>query len=889
MSFRHRLDLDGVWNFQIDPHNRATLSTLAELGEWRQAQVPLPWQAQFEDLRHTSGVGWYQRTFTVEQRYTESAILHFNAVDYQATIWVNGEQAGTHEGGYLPFEVDVTHLLRLGKNELVVRVADPTDDATLWPDFPFSEIPHGKQSWYGPISGIWQSVWLEWRPPVHFLNLRLTPLPREGVLEIDAQLSFTLTNHFHVEVQILDPDGAEIQRDSLDEHRHGRIHLDPASLVLWSPDQPALYTVHATLFNSDGRPVDEITATCGFRTIEARAGRIYLNGEPIYLRGALDQAYYPETIYTPPSLEFLEDQARKAKALGLNCLRCHIKVEDPRYYEVADRLGLLIWTEIPNWVLLTAQASFRAKEVFQRMVERDWNHPSIFAWTLVNEDWGTDLVRNPEHRRWLAEFYHEAKAIDPYRLIVDNSACVPNFHVAGDLEDYHTYRAIPDHAAEWDQWVAAFAARAEFVWAPDYADQRRADLPLIVSEFGNWGLPDPAQIQERGRDPWWFETGHEWGDGIVYPHHMRERFHYWGLDRTFGTFERFLHASQEHMARSLAYEIATMRLHPQIAGYVITEFTDVHWECNGLLDMQRHVKQGLDEIFTPINQDRVVVLRPQRWSGRPGETVPVEIHAFEVDGPAASGVIRWSAGTARGEVPAPGGRVAIPLAAPGMVTVQAQWLSHDGHLIAQNQVELAVLAPEAAPVRLHVLGDEALAATLAGLGYEVQLGGIPEAGNHHPLLIAHHYTQEIQDLLHHGARVLLLADPTFHLADNAIRLPVGSVIPRANTHWQGDWATSFSWLRKEGPFAQLPGSPLLEMEYADLMPDAIISGIQVWRYREQSWAGLALGWIHKPVSLLVRIPYGRGAYTVTTFKLTAELLAHNPVAQALFAGIVTLA
>jgi beta-galactosidase/beta-glucuronidase len=234
MSFRHRLDLDGVWNFQIDPHNRATLSTLAELGEWRQAQVPLPWQAQFEDLRHTSGVGWYQRTFTVEQRYTESAILHFNAVDYQATIWVNGEQAGTHEGGYLPFEVDVTHLLRLGKNELVVRVADPTDDATLWPDFPFSEIPHGKQSWYGPISGIWQSVWLEWRPPVHFLNLRLTPLPREGVLEIDAQLSFTLTNHFHVEVQILDPDGAEIQRDSLDEHRHGRIHLDPASLVLWS-------------------------------------------------------------------------------------------------------------------------------------------------------------------------------------------------------------------------------------------------------------------------------------------------------------------------------------------------------------------------------------------------------------------------------------------------------------------------------------------------------------------------------------------------------------------------------------------------------------------------------------------------------------------------------
>jgi beta-galactosidase/beta-glucuronidase len=157
--------------------------------------------------------------------------------------------------------------------------------------------------------------------------------------------------------------------------------------------------------------------------VEARDGRIYLNGQPIYLRGVLDQAYYPETIYTPPSLEFLEDQARKAKALGLNCLRIHIKIEDPRYYDVADRLGLLVWTEIPNWVLLSDAADRRIKATFRTMVERDWNHPSIIIWTLVNENWGTDLARNPEHRRWLVEFYHAAKQIDPTRLIVDNSAC----------------------------------------------------------------------------------------------------------------------------------------------------------------------------------------------------------------------------------------------------------------------------------------------------------------------------------------------------------------------------------------------------------------------------------------------------------------------------------
>ena len=135
---------------------------------------------------------------------------------------------------------------------------------------------------------------------------------------------------------------------------------DPA---LWSPDTPNLYRVETSL-RAGGQVQDSYSDTCGFRTVEARDGRIYLNGQPIYLRGVLDQAYYPETIYTPPSVEFLEDQARKAKALGLNCLRIHIKIEDPRYYEVADRLGLLIWTEIPNWVLLTPATDRRAKATF---------------------------------------------------------------------------------------------------------------------------------------------------------------------------------------------------------------------------------------------------------------------------------------------------------------------------------------------------------------------------------------------------------------------------------------------------------------------------------------------------------------------------------------------
>ncbi|HXF62637.1 MAG TPA: glycoside hydrolase family 2 TIM barrel-domain containing protein, partial [Caldilineaceae bacterium] len=871
MTFRTQIALDGRWAFQIDPEGR---QDLRQVGDWRAIQAPAPWQAQFDDLRHYSGAAWYRRTFTLDSLPGGAAILHFGAVDYHATVWVNGQKAGAHEGGYLPFELDVTALLKAGENELAVYVVDADDDRSRWPDFPFSEVPHGKQSWYGPIGGLWQSVWLELRPARHLTALRLTPSAPRGSIAVEATANGDATGAFRLRVAVADPEGRQVAEQTLDGLR-GEVTLEQAQLRLWSPDSPALYTVSATLL-VDGEAVDGLQAHCGFRTIEARDGRIYLNGEPIYLRGALDQAYYPETIYTPPSLEFLEDQVRKAKALGLNCLRAHIKIEDPRYYEVADRLGILVWTEIPNWALLTPAAAERAKATFRGMVMRDWNHPSIFAWSLVNEDWGTDLVRNPEHRRWLADFYAEAKQIDPTRLIVDNSACPPNFHVASDLEDYHHYRAIPDHAEEWDQWVADFANRAKWAWAEDYLANRRADLPLIVSEFGNWGLPNPDNIQEQGKDPWWFETGHEWGDGIVYPHGMRERFHFWGLDKIFGSLEEFTAQHQRHMGRSLAYEIGTMRLHPAIGGYVITEFTDVHWECNGLMDMQRNVKQHL-EPFVAINQDNVVVVRPQRWSGHPGETVPVEVRAFGVNGPGQRGTVRWHAGGVEGELAAPGGRIEVhlPVGRPsGLLTIEATWADEQGRDLAVGHAEVAWVSAPTPARRLRVLDDPALAQRLAALGYAVVEDEKAD------LLVARQYNEALQGAVQSGARLLLLAGPE----TTGFRLPAGFIRPRAGTPWQGDWATSFSWLKKSGPFAHLPGDPLLEMEYAEIMPDAVLAGLPAWVMRTHSWAGLALGWVHKPVSLLAQLPYGQGSVVISTFNLTAETLAENAIAQALLAG-----
>ncbi|MCX6049612.1 MAG: hypothetical protein NT075_31315, partial [Chloroflexi bacterium] len=295
------------------------------------------------------------------------------------------------------------------------------------------------------------------------------------------------------------------------------------------------------------------------------------------------------------------------------------------------------------------------------------------------------------------------------------------------------------------------------------------------------------------------------------------------------------------------------------------------------------VKYGLDTIFAPLNQDNVVVARPQRWSGKPGASVPVALRAFGIDGPGAQGKIQWQAGEAKGEVAASGAVVDVPLLGEGIVPLQVRWLDDNDSVLASSQIALAAVKPPLPQHKLLVLND-ALASALAQLGYNV----VTDPTDSEAIIVAHYYTQDLQDAIQNGARLLILADIDFNLAETRARLPVGSVVPRAGTIWQGDWATSFSWLKKQGPFAHLPGGPLLEMEYADIMPDAVITGVPAWIAREHNWAGLALGWIHKPVSLLTKVHYGRGTMVLTTFKLSAETLADNVVAQSLFAGLVAL-
>lgn len=921
---RTQISLDGEWEFYIDPQGRLTPESLAGADGRRTIRVPGPWQAQFADLRDYAGVAWYRRNLDLEPAAPgQAAYLCFGAVDYHATVWLNGQLLGEHEGGYLPFELRADAALRPGRNELVLRVIDPGFDSARTPGYPFAEIPHGKQSWYGPIGGIWQSVRLELRPELHLTRLQITPdVPGERAMVL-VQLSAAAATPLALRLRLSDP------RGRLDEHQaaivagadHVRVELPIPDPLLWDIGQPQLYSLEAALMPAagSGAALDILSDSFGMRTIATSPdGKLLLNGRPIYLRGALDQDYYPDLIYTPFSDAELDEQFAKAHHMGLNCLRTHIKITDPRYYYAADRAGILIWTELPNWELLTEETKRRAKATLEGMVARDWNHPSIIIWTIINEGWGVDLAGQADHRAWLAESYAYLKQLDPHRLVVGNSPCFGNFHVVSDIEDFHNYYAIPDHYQQWRAWVQSFGGRAAWSYAhklDTYSDWRRYERnpwgewertvanevqrghgePLIVSEFGNWGLPDLAKLYEcYGGEPWWFETGMEWGSGVVYPHGVEARFRTYHLDKAFGSLPRLIAASQHMQWVALKEEIEQMRRQPSIVGYVITEFTDVHWESNGLLDMCRNPKASYD-IIGSINADDVLVPIWERSAYRSGEQVAfaVELSHFSErdlrDARLEWWVDAWPdlRGTATVQASpaglAPAGVVSftVPeLTAPARIRVELRLYDAANDLAATNYQELYAFPRAATPPQAPIfVPDAALAAALAGLGYRV-VPGLDAAA----LVVTSVLDDELNRFARAGGRVLLLAEQGRALRT---RLPQTTIERRRGRSWQGDWASSLSWVRPDTAGAAIPSAGLVDFAFADLTPEYVIGGLQAREFADRVHAGLTVGWLHDTVATIAERPIGRGRVLISTFRLCDKLAAH-PVAQELLRSLVGL-
>ncbi len=864
---------------------------------WRTVRVPGYWQVQFPELARATGPVWYRLTIDLDHEWLDRGgiFVEFGAVSHFCQGWLNGQYLGEHEGGHLPFSWTLGTAAQLGTNELHLRVVSPSGDRSRYLDFPFEETLHGKQSWYGSGGGIWQTPAIEARSTWAVDRLYLQPDADNGRVDVSVDLAAD-SPAAEVCVEVLDPDEVVVLS------QHGVVPSTVVSLQLgpdvrfWSPSSPALYRLRARVVVG-GETVDRVDKRFGFRSFVADAGRFVLNGEPLLLRGVLDQDYF-DGPGVPSDKQQLLERFALVKKMGFNSVRCHIKIPDPRYLEAADEIGILVWCELPTTSRLTHQARSRIEHALDGMVERDRHHPSIVIWGIANEAWGFDLVGNAEHRSWLHQLYRRMKATVSDRLIVDNSPCTPNYHIETDIEDYHFYAVIPEMRERWNAFLAAFTGRADFTFSPHGDARRTGSEPLVVSEFGTWGLPDLSHLEAD--EPWWFESGQEWADGAAYVHGAQQRFGLWHLDKVFGDWERLCLETQRRQFDTMRFQIETMRLRPEIAGYVLTELSDVHWEANGLLDMSGRPRSFTGQL-PALNGSPALIAQADRPAVWNGDDITFELTVINDDKPKSELRLhhRVSGGSAQlaGAVEGLGARethgfdpftvTAGGDAHPTLVDVECSVVAR-GELVVSTSKPVLVMpdnGPQIGRDQPLVVGDDELAQRLAALGYDVT----GQTAYSH-LRVLRQLDEDDHMFIKQGGRCLLLAEDADALGRGFSEFP--KIHLRA---WDealfggGEWVSAFSWLRRTDRFAGLPGGPLIDGSFQSLAPSVVIAGIPPARYEYDVWSGVFVGWVHQVAGLIARHNSGLGNVLISTLRLTGQPAGVDPVADWLLHQLIATA
>jgi hypothetical protein len=884
---RATLSLDGLWDFEFEG------PTAQLAGKDHTIRTPGIWQAQFPALRNARGTGRYRRGVQIPASWAgKNIVLVLEGVFHESVILVDETAIAVHGDGWTPIEVDLTAALG-GRTSFVVGVdAHVPDDRN---GGRFSESLIGKQDWYGVQGGIWKSARLEARDPIHFGNvfIRTSFDLKTGVVSINGALS---RDAAATTLQAtLSRRGGEVAR-LIYRFRSGRFD---ASIALpdaeaWSPGAPNLYDLVVALLVGD-KVVDAIQRVVGFRLLEASDGRLMLNGEPFTMFGALDQDWRSEEECRPPSVEFLEQRFAGAKAMGFNTLRCHVKIPDPLYFDLADRLGLIVWLDMPYMQFLAPSTREALRGVFRTSVLTHGHHPSIAIWTLFNEGWGIELDDNPDDRRWLIETFDWAKQLIPASLIVDNSPCFPrNYHLKTDIEDFHWYNGFPQQNEAFAATARAFAGRADFTFSPHGDAQRRGDEPLICSEFGVWGLPHPREILERdGSEPWWFESGHDWNLGAAYPHGLETRFRDAELAPIFGDLDGFVSAAQELQYRGLKAQIETLRWERSISGYVVTELNDTQWESNGLMDVRNHPR-GFAERLADLQQPWLVIARTPRTAVRAGERFEVSTRlAGAAEAPEGARLL-WRFGGAIGEAglsaePATIAFRADSADAIAIVPLELEARDGKGRVLSRNALELCVVPPliGAAP-SLFAIDSEASDA-LAAIGWANRAATADGA----EIVLATRLTTPVREGLLAGRPVVLIANSADALIDLQRKLPLNDrhnfpsmlLRERAGAPWDGRWMGAFAWRRTDGPWSGLPGGPMLDEHWSGLLPDHVLTGFPSTAFGGLVDVGIAVGWLHLAAAFAKRSFLGRAWLTVSTFDLTSPQAQANPLAPHLLKAL----
>jgi Glycosyl hydrolases family 2, sugar binding domain/Glycosyl hydrolases family 2/Glycosyl hydrolases family 2, TIM barrel domain len=883
-----RFELEHGWEFLPDRSGKLSYSQVtSEVEHWRPARVGLSWNVQFPDLRDYMGAAWYRIEIELPTfRDTRHVLLRFGAVDYFCQVFINGIPVGIHEGGYTPFSFDISGVVHSGVNLLVIRVVDPpmneVENRELFPEMMYNEIPHGKQNWYVQNSGIWQGVRLEFCPSIYVDRVDVTP-QATGNFTTSVRLSgigLTAENGAiaagtQMRSVIYDSAGRQVfeRKEVVGNRNVWEFQGTVPHPKLWSPDSPALYIMEVSL---SGSVQYRRKVRFGFRSFEARDGKLFLNGHPFYMVATLDQDFYPETIHTPASEEFVRDMMLKAKRLGINVLRCHLKVAHPVYLDIADEIGLLVWAEMPSWSdswfpsdHFSMRAALRGEHMFTEIMARDWNHPSIAIQTIMNESWGINL-KQEEQRRWLRDAFDRIKSIvAPLgRLVVDNSACEGNFHVKTDIDDFHQYYSMPDQVTEWNQWLHEFASRPDWTFSPYGDAERTGNEPLIASEFGNWGLPNLPMDEDL---PWWFH--YSFGEReVTNPAGIFDRFREFGFTTMYRDYNEFAEESQWHQFISLKYEIESVRALGSIQGYVITAMTDVHWEVNGLLDMWRNPKV-FAEVLPPLQKPDVVMARPERWTCVSGETIAAEVLVSHYSpGELAGTRVRWSTAESSGYIPVgtmePGtvlsaGRIELEapeLNEPRALRIFLELRLRNGARAAENYVDVFVFPKKKVDAKLSSfeLYDppgtySEFEGKLETAGYARERGGV---------LIATVLDDHVREHLAQGGEAIVLVDSETALPESA---GITAKL-RAGNELDGRWFSNFNWVRwNRPPFDRLTFTKILGFESEAVVPKLMLRDIPAAQF-EDVLCGATFGWLQKNSGIVVQMAAEQGRLLITTFR-----------------------
>lgn len=518
-------NLNGLWGFKISGYH-------TEKGDYdRKILVPYPVESALSGIKETVGPGkrvWYKRDFTIENLADgEHLLLHFGAVDWEVQLFVNQQHVGMHQGGYTPFTFDITpYLLEGQEQEIELTVWDPTD---------LGKQPVGKQThdprsiWYTANTGIWQTVWLERVPEFYIENIKITPDVDNS--RVQVEITSNAPDDYQASVSVHDQQ-MEVSTSSGNFRQIFLLPMDDPRL--WSPDDPFLYDLKVTLQDGNGNEVDAVKSYFGMRKIsvaEAADGhlRLMLNNQPLFQLGPLDQGWWPDGLYTAASDEALKYDVQVTKDLGFNMLRKHVKVEPQRFYYWCDKLGVLVWQDMPSGdrkpakVPRSPESAAQFTQEYSELINNFYNHPSIVMWVPFNEGWGQFATE---------EMVEITRELDPTRLV--NPASGWYDRGIGDVNDIHRY---PGPAM------------------PEIEDNRAA----ILGEFGGQALvvENHLWLQDFSRAPGHYKTS---------------------------TSKKKLHQQYEDLIKSL-YPLKKKGL----AAAVYTQTTDVETEVNGFMTYDRKV------------------------------------------------------------------------------------------------------------------------------------------------------------------------------------------------------------------------------------------------------------------------------------------------------------